>query len=76
MLAINNLPFSLETVTRLPAPPRLPADLYNLASECRAGLSAHAVHCIETAARSERKRDAAARKCFISRLIQSTLKGM
>lgn len=75
-MQLHNLPFALSTITRLPAPPRVPADLYNLAAECSAGLSAHAVHCIETAARAERKRDAKARFEAIASLIKNTLKGM
>lgn len=75
-MQLHNLPITLSTIARLPAPPRVPVDLFRLVDECDSGLSPQAVHCIETAARSERKKDAADRKNFISRLIQSTLKGM
>jgi hypothetical protein len=74
-LAINNLPFSLETITRLPAPPRVPADLAAMLADDRAGFSPLAGTCVETAARSERKRDRAQRFAAIRGLIVDALKG-
>jgi len=75
MLAINNLPFSLETIARLPAPPRLPADIASMLADDRAGFSPLAGTCVETAARSERKRDAAQRFAAIQGLIVDSLRG-
>lgn len=76
MLTMPNLPFALESITRLPAPPRVPSDIASMLADDAAGFSPLAGTCVETAARSERKKDAAQRRGFLANLIATTLKGI
>lgn len=75
-MQLYNFPISLETITRLPAPPRVPSDIASMLADDAAGFSPLAGTCVETAARSERKRDAKVRFEAIASLIKNTLKGM
>lgn len=76
IMQLRNLPITLSTITRLPAPPRVPSDIASMLADDAAGFSPLAGTCVETAARSERKRDAKARFETIAALIKNTLKGI
>lgn len=67
-LVINNLPIALKTVTRLPAPPKVPADLLGLVADCEAGFSPMAGSLVAMASKKERR-------AYIAALIAGELSG-